>query len=314
MELRHLRVAIALAEELHFGRTGARLRIAQSAVSTLVKELEAELGAALFARTRRSVRVTAEGAAFVDGARRVVSELAQAAASVHAAASGDAGRVVIRFVAMASLAGVPALIERFRRAHPAVALTAEPAPSSEQLAALREGRCDVAFVPIAATKHRLDDLAHQVIARSPLVALLPRRHPLAERRWIRLAELATERFAFLGELGEPRLARAFRQRCAEAGFDPDLVLEVDHTDVLLAFVAAGYAIAVAPALVTALGTPGVVAVPLRPAHHGGIAAVWKPAAISPAGRAFVASLASSPSGGDRRDRRASGASSRPRRP
>lgn len=290
MELRHLRVVIALAEELHFGRTATRLRIAQSAVSTLVKELEAELGALLFARTRRSVRLTAEGAAFVDGARRVLSELAQTTAGVHAAASGDAGRLALRFVAMASLAGVPALIERFRRSHPTVAITAEPATSADQLAALREGRCDVAFVPLAATRHRLDGLAHRVIARSPLVALLPAQHRLAERHWLRLAELAPERFAFLSELGEPRLARAFRQRCGEAGFDPDIVLEVEHTDVLVTFVAAGYAIAVVPAVIATLGTPGVVTVPLRPTHHGGIAAVWNPAALSPAGRKLVAAL------------------------
>lgn len=292
MELRHLRVAIVLAEELHFSRTGTRLRIAQSAVSTLVKELEAELGASLFSRTRRSVRLTAEGAAFVDGARRVLSELAQATATVHTTASGDAGRLAIRFVAMASLAGVPSLIERFRRAHPTVAISAEPATSGEQLAALREGRCDVAFVPIAATKHRTDGLAHHVIVRSPLVALVSEHHPLAGRRWLRLAELARERFAFLSEAGEPRLARAFRQRCAEAGFDPEIVLEVDHTDVLVAFIAAGYAVAVVPAVVCALGMPGVIGIPLRPAHHGGIAAVWNPALLSPAGRKLVASFRS----------------------
>lgn len=298
MELRHLRVAIVLAEELHFGRTGARLRIAQSGVSTLVKELEAELGASLFARTRRSVRLTAEGAAFVDGARRVLSELAQATATVHTAASGDGGRLAIRFVAMASLAGVPALIERFRRAHPTVAISAEPATSAEQIAALREGRCDVAFVPIAATKYRLDGLAHHVIVRSPLVALLPAHHPLADRRWLRLAELAPERFAFLSEPSEPRLTRAFRQRCAEAGFDPEIVLEAEHTDVLVSFVAAGYAVAVVPALVSALGIPGIIAIPLRPAHHGGIAAVWNPAGLSPAGRKLVASLRSGIRSGD----------------
>ncbi len=294
IDLKHLRVAIALAEELHFGRTGQRLRIAQSAVSTVIKALEDELGETLFERTRRSVRITPAGDAFVEGARRVLAELAQTSARVSAAASGDSGRLGVRFVALASLAGVPAMIEKFRRAHPRIALTAETSSSEDQLAALRDGRCDVAFVPLAATRHGTEGLARRIVMRSPLVALLPRHHRLASRRSIRLEELAAERFASLVELGESRTTRAFRQRCAAAGFDPDIVLEVDHGDTLRAFVAAGFAIAIVPDLVCSAGSAGLARVPLRPAHEGGIAALWNPAMVSPAGRRFVETLPQAP--------------------
>jgi DNA-binding transcriptional LysR family regulator len=191
---------------------------------------------------------------------------------------------------MASLTQLPAAITRFRAAHPAVVVTAEPATSSEQLDALRAGRCDVAFVPMATTRQDLAPLAHRAICTSPLVALVSAKHRLANRRWIRLEDLAGEAFAFLAEAGEPRLNVLFRRRCQQAGFDPNIVLEVEHSDVLVAFVAAGYAVSYVPELVLELGMRGVVALPVRPQLHGGIVAVWNPALISAAGRRFLDTL------------------------
>src|SRR5687768_10336268 len=103
MDLRHLRTAITLAEELHFGRSSRRLGIAQSAISKTIQQLEAEVGALLFARTRRSVTLTPAGARFVEGARRTLAELQRAGASARSAASGESGRLDLRFIPMSSL-------------------------------------------------------------------------------------------------------------------------------------------------------------------------------------------------------------------
>lgn len=65
MELRHLRVFLSLAEELHFGRTAARLHVAQSAISQTLRDLEEELGAQLLERTSRQVKLTGAGLAFL---------------------------------------------------------------------------------------------------------------------------------------------------------------------------------------------------------------------------------------------------------
>ena len=73
MELRHLRVFVAVAEELHFGRAAIRLHLSQPAVSCHIRQLEEELGVRLLRRSSRQVALTDAGGGFLDDARRLVA-------------------------------------------------------------------------------------------------------------------------------------------------------------------------------------------------------------------------------------------------
>jgi DNA-binding transcriptional LysR family regulator len=82
-ELRRLRAFVVVAEELHFRRAAERLLMAQSPLSRMIKGLEHDIGVALFVRTRRSVRLTAEGAVMLDDARNLLRLAEHAVARVR---------------------------------------------------------------------------------------------------------------------------------------------------------------------------------------------------------------------------------------
>jgi DNA-binding transcriptional LysR family regulator len=284
MELRHVRTFIALAEELHFGRASRTLRVAQSAVSQTLRALEEEMGMALLARTKRSVALTPAGAQFLQYARASIVQLEQGTAAARHVASGEEGELRLSCTLMSTLTRLPSVVARFQRQYPRVRLAIQPGGSMEQLAAIRQGRCDIGFM---ALKRDVAPLATLVVARAPLVAVLPSRHALARSTSLELGQLAAEKFIFLKQQSEPQIYEYFRAHCARAGFEPDVIVQVEHVEALLSFVAAGVGVSCVPGLVQRLPFRGVKTLPLRPEIQGGISAVWRPDGLSATAAHFL---------------------------
>ena len=120
MEFRHLRCFMAVAEELHFARAADRLHIDQSPLSRTIKELEEELGAALFTRTTRSTRLTRAGQRFMDSVPRIFAALEQACDSVRSATNGFHGQLRIALSDGITPSRLPTLLARCREEDPEV--------------------------------------------------------------------------------------------------------------------------------------------------------------------------------------------------
>ena len=288
MELRHLRVAVVLAEELHFGRAAARLHCVQSAVSVALKALENELGATLFTRSRRAVALTSAGESFVAHARRALDSVAEAGAAARGAASGKTGRLSLRFTLMTALTCVPSAIGAFRQLYPDVDIAISQGGSTSQLEALRNHEIDIGFVTLIAAPP--PGLKILTVTDEPLLALLPAQHPLAARRVLRMSELASQPRIMLSRSEEPHIFDKYKSGSEQNGFEPHVVLEVDQIETVLAFVAAGLGISHAPASVRKLRMKGVVGVPISPRIRSGITAVWSEEKLPVTGRNFLAVL------------------------
>ena len=188
MELRQLEYFVAVAEQLHFGRAAELLHIGQPAVSQQLRRLERELGAELFDRSPRHVRLTAAGERLLPEAREVLAAVVRARAAVAAAPTLRA--TTLRLGTSTGLGeNLERLLDRVAELAPDVAVELVSLPAAERLDQVAGGQLDAAF-----GRGPFDDGGRGLRAvplwRDELVAALPARHPLAGRSHVTFAELA----------------------------------------------------------------------------------------------------------------------------
>jgi DNA-binding transcriptional LysR family regulator len=254
IELRHLRYFVAVAEELHFGRAAARLGMAQPPLSQQIQRLEAALGAPLFERTRRRVQLTAAGQVLLDESRRVLAGVRGALEAAQRAARGETGSLSVAFAASVMFLALPKIIRRFREQFPDVHLELREMPTGPQLAALRARDLDVGFL-----RHPLPDeaLRTETMMREPLVIALSKRHPLAARGHVTVADLAGEDFLLFPRERAPGLHAQVLAVCREAGFSPHVAQVSQELYTTVSLVEAGMGVAIVPASISKMGWRGV---------------------------------------------------------
>lgn len=242
MELRQLQHMVALAEEQHFTRAARRVNIVQSALSTSIRQLEAELDAPLFVRNTRQVSLTAAGKVFLGKARVALAAIADARDAVAAVQGLRRGTLSIGTMqSLPPFLDLPAMIERFHTQYPDIEVRLSQGASSDLLALVRSGRLDLAFVPVA---EPLDDIATTMIACDALVVACAPEHPLAGRSNVPLAQLKEYPFVdFDVEWGTRKLIdRGFRGM----GIERHTAFEVSDLETLAELVRRGLGIALLP--------------------------------------------------------------------
>ena len=187
MDIQQLRCFLAVAEELHFGRAAERLHLTASPVSRIVKELERELGAALFVRGYHRIELTPAG---VELARRVpplLAEFDRLPSEIRLVAAGE-DRVVRLGGSHLSPPGIlDAVVECAEKGNPGRTVEVALAPSAELLPALSRGELDAAVVHLP-----VDDpsTAALPLASYRFFVAMRRDDPLAARASLALADLS----------------------------------------------------------------------------------------------------------------------------
>ena len=288
MEMRHLRCFIAVAEELHFGRAAARLRLSQPPVSLAIKELETELGLRLFERSSRHIALTPGGEQALRDARAVLARTESLRAHARAAASGQAGSLAIGVISLAACSFLPDALRRFTQDFPGVRVALHESTTDQILRDLEAGTLDVGC--IFASPELPAMLSYRGTCLDPLIAALPAAHRHARGRSVAVKDLADEQFLCFERHFGPTMFDTVVSVCMRHGFSPR-IFPARQMPTIVSLVAGGIGVALLPSCVQVLGRAGVAYRPLRDAGgpraeiETGVA--WRTDDDAPTVRAFV---------------------------
>ncbi|MDF3305592.1 LysR family transcriptional regulator [Rhodococcus sp. T2V] len=261
MEISQITAFLAVAEELHFGRAAQRLHSAQPPLSRTIRQLEKQLGATLFDRNTRNVRLTAAGEALLGPAREILDACRLAEIAVAAAGRGQVGRVRIGFSGVSSHLLIGRWAKLVRHTHPGIEFVLNSSAfASEALNKLLDGTLDIGLGRWIFTP---PGIASRVILNEDFVVAMTVDHPLAGRDGVRIEELATEPWVALPADPGSALRDSLQRAAHEAGFTPRIVQSAPDSMSLMALVSAevGCALTVS-SVVENVNNPDVVFLPL----------------------------------------------------
>ncbi len=266
IELRHLRYAVAVADEGHITRAAERLGIQQPPLSQQIAKLETIVGAPLFTRLPRGVELTDAGRIFVERARGILGDVELAVEAARRHALGEQGRLAIGLTSSSAFHPlITSAIRVLGETSPEVTITLEETNTPSLVADMHAGLVDVAFVR-SPRREEIGLTISRILDEDMLVAL-PERHPLAlaaggSQQPIPLSQLANEAFILYRRPTGPGLYDGIIAACLAAGFSPNVRHEAPRLLSTLGLVAAGLGISIIPASMAQLGTMGVAYLPL----------------------------------------------------
>lgn len=254
MDLRQLRYFITVATERNFTAAAQKLRIAQPPLSRQIQQMEEEIGAPLFDRSSRPLRLTPAGRLLYDQAKQVLNRVEEMQEMLKRALAMEKRRFRIGFVASTIYARLPPLIRAFRAAAPHIEITLQELTSLEQINALKEGRIDIGFGRIRFD----DDAVRRIILREePLVAAIPSASPLNGDGPVSLQDLATAPQILYPRSPRPSYADQVLGLFQDHGLTPAVAHEARELQIAIGLVAAEEGVCIVPESVQKSQVDGV---------------------------------------------------------
>lgn len=261
MDIRQFRHFAAVAETLHFGRAAERLGMTQPPLSQSIMALEKELGAPLFARTKRSVRLTALGEQWLPHVLEALAAVDALPTTARRLRDGQTGFLSLSFVSTADYSVLPNLVRRYAEAFPEVEIRLAEATSDVQIPALIAGERHAGIIIPPPGRALPEPLAYRRLLREPLVAAVP-------AAWIDEGLIRSEETISDSEvLNSPlilfprQVAPAFHDlvtgHYAALGGSPRIVQEAIQMQTIISLVSSGLGIALVPASLRNLARAGV---------------------------------------------------------
>ncbi|WP_334043518.1 LysR substrate-binding domain-containing protein [Burkholderia ambifaria] len=289
-DLRQWRYFVTVADERHFGRAAERLSMTQPPLSQAIRALEEALGVALFVRTKRSVALTAVGAALLPDVRRLLASADALPPLARRLARGEAGSLSLAFVSTADYGLLPSLLRAFGARYPQVRLQLAEATSDVQIDELVAGRIDAGLVIPPVPPRHAAGLSYLPVVREPLVVAMPAAAAPAgpEDEPVHLADLAALPLVIFPRRLAPGFYDIITGCYGAAGETPHIGQEAIQMQTIVSLVSAGMGVALVPQSLRNLRRTGVVYRPLAgdaPVVETGL--VWRTGDVSPVLAGFI---------------------------
>jgi DNA-binding transcriptional LysR family regulator len=280
MKFRHLEYFVAAAEELNFTHAADRLNVSQPPFSKQIHDLEGELGMEFFERQRKGVALTPAGKSFLIDARRILEDCESSIRKAQRISRGEIGELAIGYMSALTHDFLGKALEVWRLNSPGILVDCIEMDSVSQERALLEGRISVGIL-VPSDRPVLELLHVRLLIKYPVSLALPKSHPHANKQEIPLSLLREEPFIGLNRM-YPNYDDWLLKACRRAGFKPRIAKEADGAASALAFVAAGYGVAVVSEPLQKIPAKDVVFRKLTPEDSAwvSVGAAWKPDSVS----------------------------------
>jgi DNA-binding transcriptional LysR family regulator len=280
VKFRHLEYFVAAAEELNFTHAADRLHVSQPPFSKQIHDLEGELRMELFERRRKGVALTPAGKAFLVDARRILEDCVASVKKAQRISRGEIGELAVGYMSALTHDFLGEALEVWRQTAPGIVIDCVEMDTLAQERALIEGRIAVGIL-VPSDRPVLELLRFRLLVKYPVSLALPKAHRHAEKTQIPLSLLKDEPFIGLNRM-YPNYGDWLSKSCRHVGFKPRIVKEADGAASALAFVSAGFGVAVISEPLQKIPAKNVIFRDLAPEDRAWVpvGAAWKPDALT----------------------------------
>lgn len=272
IDIRHLEYFVEVARQKSFSKAAAISHVSQSAISKMIKDLEAELGTALFNRTSKYVQLTDAGIIFLHQAQQVVIMFNNLTTEFENEIKLEKGKIFIGLPPITSSTIFAELLGEFKKKYPQIDIGLSEYGSKKVALAIQDSTLDIGVICTLPDNQSFDSLS---FTNDPLFVIVSPHNPISQSETIELASLANESFVLYSE--DFSLHDEIITQCKGAGFQPNIIFETSQRELMTQIVAANLGIAFLPSAVCKELDPSrIISVPLiKPQIIHRMSIIWK---------------------------------------
>jgi DNA-binding transcriptional LysR family regulator len=243
LDLRQLKCFVTVADELNFGTAAARLSVVQPALTRTIKRFEEKIGAKLFDRDTRNVRLTPAGKKLLVEARQLLQQVERTEQIMRDTIHGRVGQLKIAYMDFVTHGFLALILKQFNAMRPDVRIELFGLPTADQRQVILEGKIDIAFMlgPFSAP-----GISTRLLREEEMVVVMPKGHPLSKHKVLEPRHFENQKLIMGGQAAWSMYRRTIFTEFDHAGVTPVIALEAPTSSAMFSLVSAGMGITIFP--------------------------------------------------------------------